>query len=79
MAGDAYALAEGCDALVVCTEWNEFKQLDLARDPGADAPARSSWTAATSTSRTSMAKLGFRYRGFGRGYGPDGSPCRRRA
>jgi UDPglucose 6-dehydrogenase len=25
------AVAEGCDALVVATEWDEFKQLDLAR------------------------------------------------
>ena len=29
MAATAYDLAEGADALVVCTEWNEFKQLDL--------------------------------------------------
>jgi UDPglucose 6-dehydrogenase len=28
---DPYELAEGMDALVICTEWNEFKQLDLAR------------------------------------------------
>ncbi|MBN1936471.1 MAG: UDP-glucose/GDP-mannose dehydrogenase family protein, partial [Anaerolineae bacterium] len=28
---DAYALAEGCDALIVVTEWNEFKHLDKAR------------------------------------------------
>ncbi|MBI2906288.1 MAG: UDP-glucose/GDP-mannose dehydrogenase family protein [Chloroflexi bacterium] len=28
---DAYAVAEGSDALVVATEWNEFKQLDMAR------------------------------------------------
>ncbi len=26
-----YELAEEADALVVCTEWNEFKQVDLAR------------------------------------------------
>jgi UDPglucose 6-dehydrogenase len=26
-----YELAEGVDALVVCTEWNEFKQVDLVR------------------------------------------------
>lgn len=26
-----YELAEGADALVVCTEWNEFKQVDLNR------------------------------------------------
>lgn len=28
-AENAYELANGCDALVVVTEWNEFKQLDL--------------------------------------------------
>jgi UDPglucose 6-dehydrogenase len=28
---DAYAVADGADALVVCTEWNEFKQLDMER------------------------------------------------
>ena len=37
---DVYKMAEGCDALVVVTPWNEFKQLDLekvkelAQDPG---------------------------------------------
>ncbi|MCW5875165.1 MAG: UDP-glucose/GDP-mannose dehydrogenase family protein [Anaerolineales bacterium] len=31
MATDAYSLAEGVDALLVATEWNEFKNLDLAR------------------------------------------------
>jgi len=28
---DPYELADNADALLVCTEWNEFKQLDLAR------------------------------------------------
>jgi UDPglucose 6-dehydrogenase len=28
---DAYAVARGADALVIVTEWNEFRQLDLAR------------------------------------------------
>jgi UDPglucose 6-dehydrogenase len=28
---DMNAVAEGCDALIVATEWDEFKQLDLAR------------------------------------------------
>jgi UDPglucose 6-dehydrogenase len=28
---DMNAVAEGCDALVVATEWDEFKQLDLTR------------------------------------------------
>jgi UDPglucose 6-dehydrogenase len=27
---DRNAVAQGCDALVVATEWDEFKQLDLA-------------------------------------------------
>ena len=31
LAEDPYELAEGADALVICTEWNEFKQLDLRR------------------------------------------------
>lgn len=30
-ADDAYAAADGADAVVVITEWNEFKQLDLVR------------------------------------------------
>lgn len=28
---NAYSLADGCDALMVITEWNEFKQLDLEK------------------------------------------------
>jgi UDPglucose 6-dehydrogenase len=28
---DMNAVSEGCDALVIATEWDEFKQLDLAR------------------------------------------------
>ena len=28
---DAYAAAEGVDALILCTEWEEFRHLDLAR------------------------------------------------
>ncbi len=31
MCGNPYELATGCDALVVVTDWNEFKQLDLRR------------------------------------------------
>ena len=31
LAEDAYDLAEGCDAIVVCTEWNEFRHLDMGR------------------------------------------------
>jgi len=28
---DSYEMAKGCDALMVVTEWNEFKQLDLEK------------------------------------------------
>ena len=31
MSSNPYSMAEGCDALVVVTEWNEFKHLDLKR------------------------------------------------
>ncbi|MCZ2127576.1 MAG: UDP-glucose/GDP-mannose dehydrogenase family protein [Anaerolineales bacterium] len=31
MFDDPYSLAAGCDALMIITEWNEFKQLDLTR------------------------------------------------
>lgn len=31
MCDDSYSMAAGCDALMVITEWNEFKQLDLER------------------------------------------------
>ena len=31
LADNSYDLAKDCDALVVCTEWNEFKHLDMRR------------------------------------------------
>jgi UDPglucose 6-dehydrogenase len=31
MGTDAYDTAAGCDALVIATEWNQFRNLDLAR------------------------------------------------
>ena len=67
LAENAYAMAEGCDALVVVTEWNEFKQLDLARirelmDRPVLIDGRNIYDPAT------MEELGFYYRGVGRGY-----------
>ncbi len=73
MAEDPYALAEGCDALVICTEWNEFKQLDLTRirsvmNKKLIIDGRNIYEP------REMSALGFSYRGIGRGYGPDGAP-----
>jgi UDPglucose 6-dehydrogenase len=63
---NAYAAAEGADAIVLITEWNEFKQLDLGRvhqlmkqkifidGRNIYEPQR-------------MRELGFTYRGIGRG------------
>jgi len=64
---DAYEVASEADALVVCTEWNEFKQLDLSRIKQAMkqpviVDGRNIYDPAQ------MQKLGFRYRGVGRGY-----------
>ena len=33
-----YELAQGMDAVVVCTEWNEFKQLDLDAHETSNGP-----------------------------------------
>ena len=67
MCEDAYEVAEGCDALVLATEWNEFKNLDLRRIKA------SMKTPVLVDGRNMydpevMRRLGFLYRGVGRGY-----------
>ncbi len=62
---DAYKMAEGCDALMVVTEWNEFKQLDLDQIKSLlNKPiifdGRNIYDPAV------MKELGFTYRGIGR-------------
>ncbi len=64
---DPYSLAQGCDALVVITEWNEFKQLDLTRvkelmKQPVIMDGRNIYEP------EKIIKMGFRYRGLGRGY-----------
>ncbi len=67
MMNDPYSLAEGTDALIVVTEWNEFKNLDLER-------IRDSMNEAVMLDGRNIYEparikaLGFRYRGVGRGY-----------
>ena len=66
-AEDPYELAAGCDAVILVTEWNEFKQLDLER------VRQSMKTPVLVDGRNvydaeQMRALGFTYRGIGRGY-----------
>ena len=65
MFSNPYELAEGCDALIVVTEWNEFKQLNLAKVKSllktpAIMDARNIYDPAT------MKEMGFAYRAIGR-------------
>jgi len=67
MVEDPYALAEASDALVICTEWNEFKQLDLQRIKDLlrnpiIIDGRNIYEP------HEMAQLGFTYLAVGRGY-----------
>ncbi len=64
---DPYELAAGCDALVVVTEWNEFKHLDFRRVKQAMrgsviVDGRNLYEPRL------MKEYGFVYRGIGRGY-----------
>ncbi|MFQ5594354.1 MAG: UDP-glucose dehydrogenase family protein [Anaerolineae bacterium] len=68
---DAYRVAEGSDALVIATEWNEFKQLDLARIH--DLMRRPVIIDGRNIYEPDkMAELGFVYQGMGRGYNGTG-------
>jgi UDPglucose 6-dehydrogenase len=65
---DAYEVADGADALVVITEWNEFKHLSL---PKLKAVMRQPIVidGRNIYDPEQMKALGFIYRGMGRGYG----------
>ncbi len=65
-----YKMAQDCDALIVVTEWNEFKQLDLDKlksllKKPVIFDGRNIYDPAT------MKAMGFTYRGVGRGYDVD--------
>ena len=64
---DAYAVAEGADVVVLVTEWNEFKQLDLAR-VAAVMKQKIFIDGRNIYDPDRMAQLGFNYRSIGRGY-----------
>jgi UDPglucose 6-dehydrogenase len=67
MVADPYTMAEGCDALMVMTDWNEFKHLDFVRIRELMKnlvvfDGRNIYEPEV------MRSLGFNYLGFGRGY-----------
>ncbi len=67
MMPDPYSLAEGMDALIVVTEWNEFSNLDLERiHESMNEPVLLDGRNIYEPER--IKELGFRYRGVGRGY-----------
>jgi len=66
---DAYQVADGADAVVLCTEWNEYKQLDMSRvwksmRTPVIVDGRNLYDPAL------MRACGFQYRGMGRGGSP---------
>jgi UDPglucose 6-dehydrogenase len=67
MVENPYKMAEGCDLLMVTTEWNEFRQLDLRRIKKAMKEAVL-FDGRNIYDPEKMSELGFRYRGVGRGY-----------
>ncbi len=67
MFSDPYAMAQDCDALVVVTEWNEFKQLDLERIRAAmKTPVL--FDGRNIYNPEELRSQGFTYRGIGRGF-----------
>ncbi len=66
MFSDPYAMAKDCDALIVITEWNEFKQLDLPRlCTLMKSPVL--FDGRNIYNPEELRALGFQYRGIGRG------------
>jgi UDPglucose 6-dehydrogenase len=73
MTKSAYELAEGCDALITITPWNEFKQLDM------EAILSKMRGNVLIDGRNlydpeKVRGIGFEYRGVGRGYQVDELP-----
>ncbi|MDF1516031.1 MAG: UDP-glucose/GDP-mannose dehydrogenase family protein, partial [Anaerolineae bacterium] len=71
MVEDSYALAAGADALILVTEWNEFKNLDLIRIKQLmNQPVLVDGRNVYDPQVTRNA--GFHYLGIGRGYDGQG-------
>jgi UDPglucose 6-dehydrogenase len=63
---DAYCAAEDADALLLVTEWNEFKQMDMER-VAQSMKQKNLVDGRNIYDREKMQALGFHYRGIGRG------------
>ena len=63
---DAYCTVEDADALVLVTEWNEFKQVDMER-VAQSMKQKIIIDGRNVYDREKMQALGFQYRGLGRG------------
>ena len=68
LCADSYETVEGCDVVILATEWNEFKNINLIRVKNLMRlpifiDGRNLYDPAM------MYELGFIYRGLGRGYG----------
>ena len=63
--GDAYAACEGASAVVVATEWDEFKWLDLDK-VGELVAERNIVDARNLLDRGALKRRGFSYQGVGR-------------
>lgn len=65
-ADNVWDLAEGADVLVICTEWNEFRHLDMKRI-ASSMRCRILLDGRGVCDPAAMQKLGFVFRGVGRG------------
>ena len=68
-----YAVAEGADALVLVTEWNEFRHLDMERI-AASMRQPVLLDGRNIYEPEKMRALGFLYRAIGRGHDANGQP-----
>ena len=68
----SYTMAEGCDALILVTEWNEFKQLDLKKIKAVMGENAIVFDGRNIYEPAYMRELGFNYRAMGRGYNGHG-------
>ena len=63
---EVYAMTKGCDALIVVTPWNEFKQIDLEKTKGLlNSPVI--YDGRNIYDPGVMKDMGFNYRAIGRG------------